>query len=258
MQRHPQHSRQDSACRSLQRSARNSGGDNMTRTVQRARRFASLVADGHAATAFEILRTRIRSQTAFYGLLRDLDIPVQAPPARIPVDVRPLAPDDDLSFLDADPSLDREANWLRQEQRRLVDADIPACWVAVAEGNRVAYMQWLIGAAHNARIREYWDDFFPQLRPHEALLEGAYTPEAFRGQGIMPHAMARISEAAREFGARHVITFVKDGNIPALKGSLKAGFSPHLMRHHSWTMFRRRVEFSELPPDMVLSFEQRA
>jgi GNAT superfamily N-acetyltransferase len=242
----------------MQRSARNSGGDNMTRAVHRARRFVRLVAEGHASTALEVLRTRIRSQTTFYGLLRDLDIPVQAPPARIPVEVRPLSPDDDLSFLDADPSLDREANWLRQEQRRLADAAIPTCWVAIAEGNRVAYMQWLIASAHNARIREYWDDFFPQLRPHEALLEGAYTPEAFRGQGIMPHAMARISEAARESGARHVITFVKEGNIPALKGSLKAGFSPHLMRRHSWTMLRRRVEFSELPPDMALSFEQRA
>jgi hypothetical protein len=41
------------------------------------------------------------------------------------------------------------------------------------------------------------------LSPDEALLEGAFTPESHRGQGIMPQAMASIAEKAKDLGARY-------------------------------------------------------
>lgn len=228
----------------------------MTPVFKRAQSFARLVAGGNATLALHLLATRLHSHTRFLGLRHDLQEPSVVPAARIDVDVRPLRADDDLSFLDPDPALDRNANWVRTEQRKLVDANIPTCWVAVAEGNRIAYMQWLVGPSDNPTIQERWRGLFPQLAPDEALLEGAYTPEAFRGMGVMPHAMARITEAARQLGVRYVITFVKDGNIPALKGSMKSGFRPHLERQHSWSLFRRKVVFTPLPPGTTFPFEK--
>ncbi len=78
---------------------------------------------------------------------------------------------------------------------------------------------------------------YPRLAPYEALLEGAYTPEAYRGQGIIASAMALIAERAGDFGARWVVTFVDETNVASLKGCARAGFVPYL---------RRRVRFTPL------------
>jgi GNAT superfamily N-acetyltransferase len=118
---------------------------------------------------------------------------------------------------------------------------------AIGPDGKVCYMQWLIASRDNARIRGQWADLFPVLAPDEALLEGAYTGHAYRGQGIMAHAMARIAERASDFGARWVLTFVGERNVASLKGCAKAGFVPYVRRTESWRFMRRRVRFVPLP-----------
>ena len=110
----------------------------------------------------------------------------------------------------------------------------------------VCYMQWLIAARDNARVHARWGGLFPELKPHEALLEGAYTAESHRGKGVMSHAMALIAEKARDFGAHHVLTFVDRKNVASLKGCEKAGFAPYIQRRETWSLFRRRVHFLPL------------
>jgi len=116
-------------------------------------------------------------------------------------------------------------------------------------------MQWLIGPSENDKIQAYFKGIFPLLAPDEALLEYAFTPDAYRGQGIMPCAMAQIAERAKAFAARWVITFVDHQNIPALKGCKKAGFVPYLMRKDTWRLFRRRSTFKQLPPETPYPFD---
>jgi len=70
---------------------------------------------------------------------------------------------------------------------------------------------------------------FPQLQPHQALLENAYTPPAYRGYGIMSAAMALIAERAADFDASEVLTFVAIDNIASLKGCQRAGFNPIML-----------------------------
>ncbi|MCS6880719.1 MAG: hypothetical protein RMK84_11405 [Oscillochloridaceae bacterium] len=108
-------------------------------------------------------------------------------------------------------------------------------------------MQFLIKPADNARVHEYFGGLFPWLAPDEALLEHAFTPEAFQGQGIMAGAMAQIAVKVLDFGARYVLTFVHADNIPALKGCQRAGFAPYILRHERWRLFRRSVVFEALP-----------
>jgi RimJ/RimL family protein N-acetyltransferase len=78
------------------------------------------------------------------------------------------------------------------------------------------------------------------------LLEGAYTPEAYRGKGIMGAAMAEIATRAAEHGARWVITFVDAHNEASLKGCVRAGFIPYLKRHEKFRLFCRRVAFEPI------------
>ena len=118
-------------------------------------------------------------------------------------------------------------------------------------------MQWLIPATDDARVQTYFDGIFPHLEPGDALLEYAFTPERFQGQGIMAAAMARIAEQAAALSARRVITFVDHTNIPALKGCHRAGFTEYLRRIDRWRAFRRVPVFEPLPSDFAGSIPAR-
>ena len=191
-------------------------------------------------------RVRLYSRSEALGLRRDLRVPFPVPLAKMPLIVRQLRPDDDLSFLAADPELAPAVARGRLDQTRLLSANLPTCWIAAEPNGTVCYMQWLIAARDNARVQARWGGLFPELKPHEALLEGAYTAESHRGKGVMSHAMAVIAEKARDFGAYQVITFVDHKNVASLKGCEKAGFARYIQRRETWSLFRRRVHFLPL------------
>ena len=217
------------------------------RLSKQVRDGVELVATGRSRILLHTMRTRLRSETVALGLRRDLTVPHPVPPAKIPIQVLPLQPGDDLSMLDVTPNILPDDVRGMLAQRRLVEAALPTCWVAIGPDGRVCYMQWLSASQDNAHIERQWADLFPVLAPDEALLEGAYTGRAYRGQGIMAHAMARIAEGASDFGARWVLTFVGETNVASLKGCAKAGFVPYVRRTESWWLMRRRVRFVPLP-----------
>jgi hypothetical protein len=216
----------------------------------------ALVRQGHGREVLRALLVRLHSQSVAYGLRRDLDQPFTPPAAKIPLQVRPLRADEPLSFLDPAPGSDSGAEWIRRNQLRLLAAEIPTCWIATTASGEPCYMQWLIGPQANDRIRAQWGDLFPHLAPDEALLEGAYTPDSFRGLGIMPNAMARIAENARQLGARWVVTFVTPENTPSLKGCKRAGFHPYVERRVTRWLGRQRTTFAPLPEGFLLPYER--
>ena len=191
----------------------------------------------------------MHSNSTSLGLRRDLTVPFTPPQAKIPLVVRPLAPTDDLSFLESAPGLSPDEAFWRLTQRRLLRTGLETCYVAIAPVGKPCYMQWVIPAAASSRLRANFGNLYPMLRPDEALLEGAYTPEAFRGMGIMSAAMALVAERARDHGARWTITFVDEHNAASTKGCLRAGFTPYLRRRESFRLFHRRIGFE--PMDSV-------
>jgi hypothetical protein len=203
------------------------------------------------------LRRRLYSDSMFLGLRRDLTVPFEAPPASVSLTVRPLRPGDEKALLDPNaPSLSSEAIHERLIRLRLLQASIPTCYVAVTSDDSPCYMQWLVGAKENGRLQDYFRGRFPQLAPDQALLEGAFTPEPHRGKRIMPCAMAQIAERAADLGARWVITFVGEHNIPSLKGCKRAGFLPFLVRNERWRLFRLRLHFEPLPAGTPYPFDR--
>jgi len=127
--------------------------------------------------------------------------------------------------------------------------------VATTLDDQPCYMQWLVGASENEKLQKYFFGLHARLAPDEALMEDAFTVEAFRGQAIMPFAMARIAEKGRDLGVRWAITFVNHKNPAAMKGCKRAGFSPYLLRRETWRLFRRRVVFTPLPEGTPYPFE---
>jgi len=74
----------------------------------------------------------------------------------------------------------------------------------------------------------------------------------------MAAAMALVAERGREIGARYVITFVEQNNIASLKGCKRAGFSPYLLRHEKWFLFRRSLSLDKLPDGTPYPFDVKA
>jgi GNAT superfamily N-acetyltransferase len=217
----------------------------------RALDIVRLVLAGNAAKAWWAVFYRVYSDSTSLGLRRDLAIPFTGPAAKIPITVRPLATTDDLSALDPAPGLNADERLWRLAQLRLLRSGLPVCHVAIAPDGKPCYMQWVIPSAENARLRAVFGNLYPSLASDEALLEGAYTPEAYRGKGIMGAAMTQVAERAAEFGARWVITFVEETNQASLKGCIRAGFAPYLRRRERFRLFYRRVTFDLLPPSRV-------
>lgn len=220
----------------------------MAGSLARARDLLRLAFTGRGRRMWSAVTYRLYSNSASVGLRRDLRAPLAAPPpAKRPFQVRPLAPDDELSWLDVrEPGLSDDQVYLRLGQVRLLRSGIETCHLAVEPDGKACYMQWLILSSENDRVRAFFGNLYPRLAPDEALLEGAYTPEAYRGQGIMAAAMAQIAERAGQFGARWVVTFVDESNVASLKGCARAGFVPYLCRHERFRLFRRRVSFTPL------------
>jgi GNAT superfamily N-acetyltransferase len=160
-------------------------------------------------------------------MIRDLEAPLQAPQAKIPIAVRPATLDDTSPILERIAELDGAD---RGSRELFLRAEIGTCYVAVTEPGEVCYLQWLVGPGHNALLAEHTR--LPMLQDSEALLENAFTPAAFRGQGIMSAAMAQIATQASQMGARWVLTVVSELNLGSIRGCIRAGFRPHLLR---WT-----------------------
>jgi GNAT superfamily N-acetyltransferase len=214
----------------------------------------------HLGTAVQLLRAGqwdevwqsgralVHSKTRSFGLRRDLTIPFRTPDAAIPIAIRPLQSSDiPLLFGTADRELSGESVRDRKIRQRMVEAELATCHVAVTADGQPCYVQWLIGPRESDKVRSLFGDRFPPLAADEMLLEGAFTLEAWRGKGIMAAAMARIAERATDQGARWVVTFVAEDNVPSLKGCKKAGFAPYLERTDSVLLFRHRSCFAPLP-----------
>ncbi len=227
---------------------------NVRGLVNKLKLAFTLLASGRYRAVLGALRQRVYSDTHALGLRRDLTIGFDAPSAKIGLHIRPLVASDVDPLLAVD-ELDLTDDFVVQRnlQSWLLEAGIGTCYVAVSDDGDLCYMQLLIGASENAQIQHHFGGLMPMLQPDVALLEGAYTSPRHRGQRIMPAAMAHIAERATDLGARYVITFVNEDNIPSLKGCERAGFTPYTRRTKRHRLFRRSVTFTPLPADVPAS-----
>lgn len=197
-------------------------------------------------------RKRLYSRVVSIGVRRDLSVHVEGqigrdlavvPPAKIPLVVRQLRPEDDLSFIDDVPGLDPRSAQMRADQRWLMSGDLPAPWVAVDPDGAVCFMTFLLTARDNAVIQARWGGLLPQLQPDEVLIEGPFAGESARGLGIMKEVAGRLLQVAVASGARYVMGFIGERNVATLKVVELGGLAPFLKREESWLLFRRRIRF---------------
>jgi len=207
-----------------------------------AQRLLLVVRSGKFAKLARELVKRVFSNSESYLLRRDLTVPFHAKAPKQPIEVRPISDSDIPAILSARPG-----------RLLILKANIPTCYLGITENGQISYMQWLIGQGDLDRFRPFFDGELRNLRKDEVLLEFAYTFEQFRGQKIMPAAMAAIAEKGLLTGARYAVTYVQKDNIAALKGCAAAGFSPYMIRNERWRIFSFKESFSNLPDGLVAS-----
>jgi hypothetical protein len=207
-----------------------------------AQRFLLVVRSGKIAKLARELVKRVFSNSESYLLRRDLTVPFQAQAPKQPIEVRPISDSDIPAILSARPG-----------RLLILKANIPTCYLGITDRGEISYMQWLIGQGDLDRFRPFFDGELRNLRKDEVLLEFAYTFEQFRGQKIMPAAMAAIAEKGLLTGARYAVTYVQKDNIAALKGCASAGFAPYMIRNERWRIFSFKESFSNLPDGLVAS-----
>lgn len=196
-----------------------------------------------------ILATKVWYAEQAVGLMRDVSLPFPVPQALIPISIRAALPDDVRRILDvAEPGVSLEERRDRASRLHLYDAGFSCCYVGVTAEDTPCFIQWLIPAMENRLLQKSFGGMFPDLEANEVLLEGAYTPVAFRGLRIMPAAiMAILAETSSQLGATRALTFVGTDNVASLKGCERAGFNPYMARHAVHRLGYRRTEFLPLP-----------
>ncbi len=208
-----------------------------------------LIRDGHFDLVRQELSKRVYHRSLTFGLGRDLEKEFTPEPAKIKIQIRRLQKSDIDHLFDNQELLDKHPK-LVNYQKNLIHSGIATCYVAVDENDIPCYMQWLICSDENNKLLNHFKGEFPPLDKEEALLEGAFCNPDFRGNKVMPAAMSSIAEKAKDLGVRRVRTYVEIHNIPALKGCMRAGFTPFQLRKDRWLLFRRSSTFGPIPDDL--------
>lgn len=192
------------------------------------------------------LRKRFWSDTVSIGIGDDLSVRFPAPPATIPLVVRKLQPDDDLSLVADVPGLTPEVARHRADQRWLLNSDLPAPWVAIDPEGAVCFIAYLFTAEDNPRMQALWGPLAPVLKPGEGLVEGIFTSERHRGMGVFMDAGTKIMDEARKLGLKTAIGVAGEKNLGTFKVAESAGWTRQFKRVERWRLFRQSVSFEPL------------
>ncbi len=154
--------------------------------VHQLKKATSLVRVGHGPDALRAGARFLYSTSFTVGLHRDLRIAHTGPDAAIPIRIRQLAPNDVQPLLGVESNLTAAGFLDRKARLRMLDSGLSTAFVAVTQDDEPCYVQWLIGARDNANLRNHFGDRIPRLADDEMVLEGAFTPERWRGKGSWP------------------------------------------------------------------------
>jgi hypothetical protein len=198
----------------------------------------------------KVLRERAWSEHRAFGLASDLtDIPPVRSP-KIAVSMQPRDPREFKGRFAEELERVTGADYVEVDTRiRFCEAGMEGLHVAEDPDGRPIYAHWLIESDNQAGLHRATHGLFPELAPHEALVEGAYTFVGFRSMGALAEGARQLLVKAAEKGATRCYTYVSMGNTPALRGANHAGFDVDHVRVTTYRAGRRRIEMRPPLPE---------
>lgn len=207
------------------------------------RQYSRIIAAGRVRPIVEELTRWTWFRDDYVGMERDLTVPHEAPPARVPIEVVKL--DEPLAKrLFSEDGVDPVSALDLARRRRIWEDGLPGAYVAIDDNDVPCYVQWAIPGEHADFVETYFGGRFPELGPDDLLLEGAWARPEARGKRIMAEAMDRITLDAAVSRHRRAITFVGVDNEPSLRGCRAAGYEVYIERQERWRFGSRRVTWS--------------
>ena len=99
------------------------------------------------------------------------------------------------------------------------------CYVArTADTNDICTVAFIIFPTDNTKVEGKFRNWFVKLRPDEAILEGAYTFEKYRGNRLHPAIIIDRLRICKQQGIKWVLGYIEENNEASLKGAERAGF----------------------------------
>jgi hypothetical protein len=189
---------------------------------------------------------RLSSRRVYLGLRCDLSELPEPRPGKVPIEM--VARDAPTFRGFTDELQDATGSDYVQVLLRtwMCANDVRALYAAEADDGRPIYAQWLVRQVDQQRLQADTPDAHDELADDEVLLEGAYTFVAFRGVGAMADGMGQLLRIARDEGSAAAITYVRDDNIPSLRGCARVGFVLDHVRVNSTRLGRGRSDRSEI------------
>ncbi len=208
--------------------AEDSGQTIIKRAFRMVRYAALQLRLGGYKALFPQLKRQVYRRTVSVGFNLDLqesDIPQVE--AKIRYTLR-LATKDDM-----DEALQKASSGNKGSARDLVyrrwlyEDGYHNCYIArTADTNDLCFMQFTMYPDDDKVVEGRFKGWFPKLKEDEVLIEGAYTFEKYRGQGLYPSVTAEQLRICREKGFKRVVAHIEKDNVASIKGIEKVGFTP--------------------------------
>jgi len=180
----------------------------------------------------------------------DLTSPKAMANRHLPLTVREIRKRDVPSVFDLkEPGLSPAGISDRVHQWHLLESGVKTCYLAMTSDDRPFGMAWLVGRSENRLIREYFKGAVADLGDDEMLLEGVLELEPYAGCDVIEALCAGLKDVAAASGARRLIAYVDERNVPALEALSWLGFVPQLLRRERRRLGRHQVAITPLPEE---------
>lgn len=224
--------------------------------IEKIKILEKILRSGHLVILLREFRRRLYSEDYTYIIRKDIRSPSISPKIDMPMTFREYTEEDISTLLDIyKPGISGVDMWDKVRRIFLVNSGIKKCYVAITHNGTPCHINWLIGPEENEKLQRFYNKGFPELAQDEMLLEGGYTPEEYRGKGVMTFAYLKLPQIGSNNGTRWILSFIRKSNSPSLKAGIRAGFVPYMIRKETWRMFRRKLGYTVLPPGTLYDCE---
>lgn len=94
----------------------------------------------------------------------------------------------------------------------------------IKESGEIRYIQWLVEPKDKDLLQTCYPNRLNELKPHQVMLENAYTFKEFRGMGYYYYVTSKLIEQAQESGYKFAIGYVRADKVDSFNTMLRLGF----------------------------------
>ncbi len=196
-----------------------------TRVVNKAHSALTILRVGGPGPFVHHLRCQLYDQATFLALARFTDEPVDAVPCTVDyqLDIAKEADMEEVGGLAK--SEGGESAWELIGRKWYFESGFRDCYIArTRDTGELCFLQFMVSLPQYQLIAADFRHRLPPISEDEVWLENSYTFRKFRGKKVMSSVLVDLGEVAKQQGIRRMVTYIREDNIPSIKGCERAGF----------------------------------